>query len=333
MAADVVPLDIIIRNGFEACSQVAERLPIFGSHGDAIEGWLWRSSCAQPVAAPAVVMLHGCSGVYPASGYGPIANVSSRFVRWARELNDRGIHALLVDSFSTRDPDDPPATSRQDYCSARADVVAIQATEEYDRPRDALGAYAALLDIDNGAGGDLVDPSRVGLLGWSHGGSAALATVARGHLPLQPFRTAQIFYPGCGLYGAFGNPGNGTSTYVADVPVQLHIGTNDSISSIAVCSAHMQHSQAALGDPMAVIAWENAMHSFDGATCVRTSDGPLVSPWTGLTYSCTGSYAGVPFGLYDWNARSNSSRAVRCALQSALAGFMAADCAQSVIHP
>ena len=59
-----------------------------------------------------------------------------------------------------------------------------------------------------------------------------------------------VFYPGCGLYGAFGNPGNGTSTYVADVPTQLHIGTADTISDILACTAHREHSDAAQGADM-----------------------------------------------------------------------------------
>lgn len=333
VAIAVAPLDTLHRNGFEACTGAAERIAFTGANGDDIEGWLWRSRCAQPVAAPAVVMLHGCSGVYPVNGYGAVSNVSSRFVRWARDLNDQGMHVLLVDSFSTRDFDDPPFTSRQDYCNARTDIVVIQATEETDRPRDALGAYAKLLSLDNGNGGQLVDADRVGLLGWSHGGSAALATAARDHLPSQPFRTAQIFYPGCGLYGAFGNPGNGTSTYVADVPIQLHIGTVDTISSIAACSGHMQHSQFAQGASMAVTGWDGAMHSFDGAACARNEGGALVSPWTGLKYICAGTYNGMPFTLHDWRARINSDRIARCAFRSGLAGSIPEHCADAVVDP
>jgi len=332
-ALALAPTDGIHLNGFETCTLEAERMAFAGANGDAIEGWLWRSRCAQRVAAPAVVMLHGCSGVYASQGYGPVGHVSSRFVRWARDLNDRGVHALLVDSFSTRDPDDPPSTSRQDYCNARADVVAIGATEETDRPLDALGAYAALLSIDDGAGDPLVATDRVGLIGWSHGGSAALATVERGHLGGQPFLSAQVFYPGCGLYGAFGNPNNGTSTYVADVPIALHIGTADTISSIVACSAHAQHSDAVQGAAMTVTTWPQAMHSFDGATCIRNDAGTLVSPWTGLTYTCSGTYNGLPFTLHDWTARVNADRLARCGLVSALIGVEPPGCGGPLVYP
>jgi dienelactone hydrolase len=331
--AAAAPLDTMHRNGFEACSLAAERIVFPGSHGDGLEGWLWRSRCAQPTAAPAVVMLHGCSGVYAINGYGPASNVSSRFVRRALDLNDQGIHALLVDSFSTRDPDDPPATSRQDYCNARAAIVAIGATEEYDRPRDATGGYSKLLTLTGESGQPLVDPDRVGLIGWSHGGSAALATVARNHLPSQPFQTAQVFYPGCGLYGAFGNPGNGTSTYVADVPTQLHIGTADTISDIPTCTAHREHSDAAQGADMSITPWQDAMHSFDGANCVRNDQGGLVSPWTGLRWSCAGTYDGVPFSLYDWFARINSAESMRCAFAIHLKGQDPSGCPSVLLYP
>jgi len=194
LAASVTasPLDGIWRNGFKACFDTGQRIAFQSDDGTPIEGWLWLSRCAAP-RAPGVVLLHGCSGVYP---------------------NDYGDES----KGSTRYPDSLPTASRQDYWSARADIVAVHATEENDRPRDAQGGYAALIALIDEHAQPRVDPARVGLFGWSHGGSAALATIARGRWPQQPFATAQIYYPGCGLYNALGNPDNGTSAYVADVP-------------------------------------------------------------------------------------------------------------------
>lgn len=325
------PPDGVWRNGFEDCFGTGQRIAFASDNGTPIEGWLWVSRCAAP-RAPAVVLLHGCSGIYPSS-YGDETKISSRFRRWAADLNDLGMHALLVDSFSTRDLDDPPATSRQDYCGARADVVAIHATEEADRPRDAQGSYATLISLVDEHGLPRVDPARVGLLGWSHGGSAALATVARNHWPQQPFATAQIYYPGCGLYNAFGNPNNATSTYVADVPAELQIGTLDMVASVPACSAHAQHSSSAGGAPVVVYAWEGAQHSFDGAVCSVNANGPIVSPWTGLHYICTGTYNGAPFTLQDWNAEINAGRIAACRLRARLKDEPAGDCDDAIVHP
>lgn len=330
-AACAAPPDGVWRSGFEDCLGTGQRIAFASADGTPLEGWLWLSTCAAPRAA-AVVMLHGCSGVYPNS-YGDESQISSRFRDRAAELNDIGMHALLVDSFSTRDPDNPPATSRQDYCNAHADLVAIHATEEADRPRDAQGGYTALVALTDGQDRPRVDPVRVGVLGWSNGGSAALAAVARDRWPQQPFRTAQIYYPGCGLYGAFGNPNNGTSTYVADVPAELQIGTLDTIASVSACSVHAQHSADAGGEPVGIYVWDGAQHSFEGATCVADSGGSIVSPWTGLHYVCSGTYNGAPFTLQDWNAQINARRISACRLRARLREELPGDCDDSIVHP
>lgn len=313
------------------CQTTPQRLTFVGANQKNIEGWLWRSGCAAE-SAPAVVMLHGCSGIYGSNGYGGAANISSRFTRWAGELNNVGMHALLVDSFSTRDPDDPPQSARQDYCSDRDAVEAIKATEEADRPRDAIGGYMALLNQKHN-GKSIVNANKIGLLGWSHGGSSALATVARNYIRPQPFKTAQIFYPGCGLYGTFGDVYDGESTYVASVPTNLYIGTKDTISSIPACTTHAQHSMASGGAPMQIYSWQNAMHSFDGANCQLNAQGPLVSPWTMKAYKCSGTYNGTPFNLHDWMARVNADALAMCAFRTILKGGVQPGCPPQTQYP
>lgn len=300
--------------------------------GQALEGWLWRSALPRASAAPAVVMLHGCSGVYGSKGYGEDDAISTRFIDWAVRLNARGVHVLLVDSISTRDPQNPPALARQNYCNDRPAVVAIGAREEVERPRDALAGYAALIALRNADGTASVDPARVGLLGWSHGGSAVLATVAAGALPPQPFTAGQSFYPGCGLYGAFGNPGNGTSTYVASVPVSIYLGLDDAISTLAACGGHRDHSEQEAGAAFALHAFDQVGHSFDGAQCTEQVDGPLVSPWTDRRYSCSGTYNGDAFDLRDWQAKLESDRLATCALMTSF-GEDAPECAAAPIFP
>ena len=299
----------LMADGFES----PKRLVFTNADGQALEGWWWRSPMPLASAAPAVVMLHGCSGVYGSNGYGDAAAISTRFTNWAIRLNAHGLHALLVDSFSTRDPQHPPAQARQNYCSDRPAVVAIGAREEVERARDALAGYAALLAQRNPDSTPSVDPSRVGLLGWSHGGSAVLATVASSTLPPPPFTTAQSFYPGCGMYGAFGNPGNGTSSYVAAIPTAIHLGLDDAISTLAACGGHRDHSDQAGGAAFALHTFEQVGHSFDGARCIEQVAGPLLSPWTTRRYACSGSYNGEAFDLRDWQAKLESDRLATCA--------------------
>lgn len=70
---------------------------------------------------------------------------------WARRLNAAGIHALLVDAFSTRDPYHPPAQARQSYCNDRDAVVAIGATcaARAGHSNDAGGANVTLRTFDH----------------------------------------------------------------------------------------------------------------------------------------------------------------------------------------
>ena len=169
-------------------------------------------------------------------------------------------------------------------------------------------------------------------MGWSHGGSAVLATVASDALPSQPFTTAQSFYPGCGLYGAFGNPGNGTSSYVASVPTTIYLGLEDTISTLAACGGHRDHSEAAGGAAFGLHAFGQVGHSFDGARCVEQADGPLLSPWTKRRYSCSGTYDGQPFDLHDWQAKLESDRLALCALLTSF-GENAPECDGKPIFP
>jgi dienelactone hydrolase len=117
---------------------------------------------------PAVVLLHGCDGVGP------------HYRAWARRLSSWGYAALLVDSFGPRHVTTvcnhgmtiPPELQAQDGFSAA----------EYLRSRP---------DIQ---------PDRIGVIGFSHGGWAVLKAVlagaaARAHA--RPFAAAIAFYPGC----------------------------------------------------------------------------------------------------------------------------------------
>lgn len=319
LAASCVPMPASAASaGFRDDFEGARRITVPSEAAVALEAWLWRSTSTTTPAAPAVILLHGCSGVYGSNGYGDESHISSRFAEWARRLNAAGIHAMLVDAFSTRDATRPPATARQNYCNDRAATLAIHATEEGDRPRDALAAYEALLRLTHPDGSAAVDPARVAVMGWSHGGSAALAAVAAGMLPYQPFVAAQSFYPGCGLYGAFGAPEQGQSTYRATAPVAVYLGSDDTISRFAACDGHRQQSDAAAGAPFAVTLFEGVGHSFDGARCVQAADGAQVSPWTGARYDCSGSHDGHAFDLHDWRAKLEADRLALCALATTL---------------
>lgn len=320
----------LFSDGFEG----ARRIHVPTQSGPALEAWLWRPTHPLSTPGPAVVMLHGCSGVYGSNGYGDDSYISSRFTDWARRLLDEGVHVLLIDSFSTRDPLAEPAFARQNYCGDRAALEAIGAREESDRPHDARAGYDVLTALPAPGGGLAIDPARVAVIGWSHGGSAAMASVAEGTFASSPFVLAQSYYPGCGLYGAFGGDGmqQSSSSYRAERPLAIYLGLEDEISIESVCDAHRLHSDSVAGMPFEVHAFESVGHSFDGARCVAAADGALVSPWTALRYNCTGSYNGEPFDLYDWRAKLESERLATCALLTAF-GVESEACTMPPIVP
>ena len=123
------------------------------SSATVLDGYLYPSIGAG--RRPAVVFLHGCSGMFDRS-----TGLISRLERdWASVLNGDGYSVLMVDSFRPRSIDQTcaPAT----YNPA---VVAA-------RPKD---AYGALYYLQNQS---FVRGDRIALIGWSAGGGTVLRTI------------------------------------------------------------------------------------------------------------------------------------------------------------
>jgi len=74
---------------------------------------------------PAIVLLHGCSGLWNRKGTDP----TQQYQAWAEHFRDQGYVALLVDSFGPR--------GSKEICTQKDRTI----HPETDRPRD---AYAAL---------------------------------------------------------------------------------------------------------------------------------------------------------------------------------------------
>lgn len=129
---------------------------------------------------PAVVLMHGCEGIHKTLDH------------WADRLAGWGYVALEVDSFGPR--------GYSDICENTFQVSPIV------RAQDAYDAKSYL------SGLPFVDCNRIGLIGWSHGGSTALAVVSGSNYSAiaavvktnseppkgwVPFRAAVAFCPNC----------------------------------------------------------------------------------------------------------------------------------------
>jgi dienelactone hydrolase len=140
--------------------------------GTVLTGWLARPAGAGPF--PAVVAMHGCSGLWTRSG-----RINARESDWTARLVAAGFVVLLPDSFRPR--------GLSSLCNDRD-----RALRPAGRARDAFGARDWL------AQQRFVSAGHIGLIGWSNGGSAAL------HAAGDPaaagpggFAAVIAFYPGC----------------------------------------------------------------------------------------------------------------------------------------
>jgi dienelactone hydrolase len=215
-----------------------------------LTGYLFRPATAAD-RVPAVVMMHGRAGAYSilAKGLFDASTLSQRHRMWGRLWAEQGYLALLVDGFGPRGY--PRGFPQGSYESRPGEV-----NEVTIRPLDAYGALAYLRSRPD------VAADRVGLLGWSNGGSAAMATMSIGApgikapTPASGFRAALAFYPACGLKGQFDDG------YRPYAPVRIFMGTADDEVSPRRCGALVEKSRAQ-GADVEIRLYEGATHGFD----------------------------------------------------------------------
>lgn len=199
--------------------------------GVELAGRLYRPEGQGPF--PAIVMLHGCSGLWGRSG-----EPTAGFAFWAEHFRDRGYVALLLDSFGPR--------GEKEICTQEKRRV----SPATDRPRDAYAALAWL-----GARPD-VDSGRIDLMGWSNGGSAVLNAVkagAAGGPESGPrFRAAVAFYPGCADLAK--------APFRPTVPLLIQSGGADDWTPARHCEAL---AAAAPAGTVEIDVYSGAHHSFD----------------------------------------------------------------------
>ena len=160
---------------------VVEHLP--GAEGLALKVWVFHPAQHSPdTQRPVVVALHGCGGMY--------ATVGSR--KGQLSARHQGMtNLLMAQGYSVVWPDS--LTPRQETSLCEQSMASRQVRQSHRRS----DVHTTLAWLGQQA---WTDPQRVALLGWSHGGSAVLASSdSRQKLP-QPSVTPDIalaFYPGC----------------------------------------------------------------------------------------------------------------------------------------
>jgi dienelactone hydrolase len=182
---------------------------------------------------PAIVLLHGCSGMYTPSGY-----VTPSYRRWAQLLAEDGYVALLVDSFNPR--------GHRSICEQQKRSI----LESRERVEDAYAAARWL------AAQPYVAQGRIGLIGWSNGGTGTLYSMRPASRTEPAFRAAVAFYPGCRTLSHAKTP------YRSYAPLLILIGEADDWTLAEPCKELSSIAQKE-GAPVDIVTYPGAHHSFD----------------------------------------------------------------------
>jgi dienelactone hydrolase len=223
-----------------AGAQERVSFPSFDGAGNApvvLSGYFFAAATSP---APAIAMFHGCGGAYDKSGA-----LSRRMREYAELFNGLGMHVLVVDSLTAR--------YEKELCTQR---TGSRRVTQANRRLDALGAIAYLADRAD------VDAKRIGMIGWSNGGSTVLSATNLHHRDVAAAIVkpafAIAFYPGCEVDLKRG--------YSPAAPLLMLVGQLDDWTPSAPCAAL---AKSVTGMPLEIAVYPGAWHGFDSDAPVR----------------------------------------------------------------
>jgi dienelactone hydrolase len=195
---------------------------------------------------PAVVLMHGCSGLLNDQG-----RIFANYRAWMRALFAKGYDVLTVDSAASR--------GFGQTCTAGPDRV----TMYRDRPKD---AYAALVYLQ---AQPAIAADRIALMGWSQGGGIALLSIndksiGRPAGLSHDFRTAIAFYPGACSERLQSKPFTEVEPqgWTTQIPLLVLFGAADTWTLLAPCEEFITAAKAR-GNPVELKSYPAAVHGFD----------------------------------------------------------------------
>lgn len=219
-----------------------ERLSFKNSAGEKIDAAYVAADTGKDAPVPAVVMLHGCGGLFTKSG-----KIKARERMWIELLHNEGWAVLLPDSFGSR--------GFGSLCQTKDRPVTPTG-----RQIDARAAFDYLLTVPG------IDPARIALMGWSNGAMTGLKVVRDGSdvapaSDTPDFKAAVLFYPGC-IAERKEYP-----DYTARLPTLIQHGALDDWTLAAPCRDLVVAAQNG-GAPMLMDIYPGAYHDFDHPTSV-----------------------------------------------------------------
>ena len=175
---------------------------------------------------PAVVLLHGCSGMNS-------VHASNTYNTWASRLVSWGYVTLQVDSLGPR--------GETNICDKVLRVA------PFVRLFDAYAGKSYL------ARQSYVDENRIAVMGWSHGGATTLYAVNKNNLiriKSDPYKAAIAFYPWCG-----------PSKIHLNTPLLILIGAGDDWTPADQCKNLKLEPET--NNEVNLKVYPNAHHGFD----------------------------------------------------------------------
>jgi carboxymethylenebutenolidase len=253
-----------------AAAQVPETVYFPSLDGTQLVGYVFAPDTPGP--HPAVVMLHGRAGPYSSNvnsdctfvGEGVdspcnAGTLSKRHMQWGLLWASRGYVAVHVDSFG------PRGVAHGFGPNTHDDPEREPVNERTVRPLDAHGALAWLR-----MRGDVI-ADRIGLQGWSNGGSTTLNVMGVDNpaladpTPETGFRAAIAFYPGCGTSSLYHTP------YSSYARMKVFLAGADAEVSPVICQ-HVLDRAYDLGSDVEYFVYDGAVHGFDDPSPSRQGD-------------------------------------------------------------
>lgn len=196
-------------------------------------------------AAPGVLALHGCGGLYAKGGA-----LASRYREMAELLHAAGYAVLMPDSFGSR--------GLREVCATRYRERSLKVDDRVEDSRAALAWLAAQPGVD---------ARRIGVMGWSNGGTTTLNLLvqrqAHPRAGEPALAGAAVFYPGCGPLL------KRQATVEKNVPLLMQLGALDDWTPAQPCVDWAAILKASPGSDVTVHVYEDSYHGFDGTAPVR----------------------------------------------------------------
>lgn len=247
-----------------------ERIPIVLSIPD----------CGKPPYA-AVVILHGSGGMWDDNIVG--SDLSTQLQSWRDLFKQECVISAYVDSYT-------PRGTTERVGEYRDPPKSFEISAQFVRPNDAYAALDFLWKImDKNTGTLLVEKSKVGLLGFSHGATAVENTIFDFELlpadwkwsqkidnvvynvpepysrsDVLKFAAAVSYYPGSFHNGYYGDMCNAEQSYYVNYcPLLLNLAALDPLTENSLC---FFNSATTHGGHVEYTLYEGAEHSFDEKT-------------------------------------------------------------------